>query len=469
MSFKIAEKKMYILIATITLMLLYNIVLNTVFVGDYNAWMQLFAGIIILLYIYDIFVMSVQRIGILSLPFFFITLSYVFHLGQVFLNAFFADYTYISSNYLTIYTVELTKEALLFSLNVIQIVLIGIIMSSNNKNPKKKKMLCFNIISPRQMKFMGWVVCLITVPLKIAYTLTAISIVQNDSYLASIVAGYSGVYIQFANFCVIGFVLLLLAYSDNVIKASLVLCAEMIFLLWTMMSGGRIYAVVSIIILCYCYFSNVKKINIKNVIVLLILCWFFLQGITVITQLRMTNEFTLNTILEEMMNPSNNFILRLLDEFGGTQYTVIVTLAEVPDYIDYHMGQSYIKAWALAGVNIGGGLEQIQKDVQYTYLFSRRYSFGGTYIGELYYNFGYFAYVFAPFVGLIVAKLSNSIDYYLKNKEYVNFSLLVMPMWATLQWVRGYFDGFSRATIWGAAFIILIYSIARRIKTIRER
>lgn len=466
MSLKITKKKLYIIVATITIMLVYNTVLNIVFAGNYHEWMQLLAVVIVLLYIYDIFIMSIEKIKILSLVFFFITLSYVFHFGQVFLNAFFTDYTYISSNYLTIYTKELTKEALLFSLNIIQIVNSGVIIFNNNKSYEKRKLLHFNNISPRQMKFMGWIICLLTVPFKVIYTLTAITIVQNESYLESAVAGYSGVFIQIGNFCIIGFVLLLLSYSNNIKRATIILCGELVFFLWTMMSGGRIYAVVGIIILCYCYFLIVKKVNFKNFIFLMLLGYLFLQVITIITELRMTTNFNVVTLMAELINPSNNFILRLLDEFGATQYTVIVTLAEVPDYLEYYLGQSYVKAWALAGVNIGGILAQIKEEIQYTYLFSRQYSFGGSYIGELYYNFGYYAYVFAPFVGMFVAKLSNSVEFYLKNRQYINFSLLIMPMWATLQWVRGYFDGFSRATIWGAAFILVLYAVVRRIKEI---
>ena len=190
----------------------------------------------------------------------------------------------------------------------------------------------------------------------------------------------------------------------------------------------------------------------------------FLQLITTISFIRTTHEFNIPNLIQYAFNPSNNFLLKMLDEFGGTVGTVIFTFDEVPRYLDFHNGQSYIKAWMLVGFNINGILNQISKEISYTLLFSNRFHLGGSYIGELYYNFGLFSYAFAPLVGLFIGKISEMSDYCLENKLVIEFAVLVMPVYGAISWVRGYFDSFTRSFVWGTVFILFLYFVCRRIK-----
>ena len=117
----------------------------------------------------------------------------------------------------------------------------------------------------------------------------------------------------------------------------------------------------------------------------------------------------------------------------------------------------------LVGLNINGVLNQISKEIAYPVLFSRKFNLGGRYIGELYYNFGYFSYFFAPFVGVFIGKLSELSEYCLNNRLVVELALLVMPIYGSILWIRGYFDSFTRASVWGAIFILILYFICSRL------
>ena len=102
-------------------------------------------------------------------------------------------------------------------------------------------------------------------------------------------------------------------------------------------------------------------------------------------------------------------------------------------------------------------MDEVLSEVEYTRILQKQNSYGGSFIGELYYNFGYFGIAFAWLVGVFAQKISCMCDRYLYERRYIEYSLLIMPAYALLSWVRGYFDGFTRSTIWAAFIIIIVY------------
>lgn len=458
-------KKMKVLTAYIIFFILQNLFLCIILNQKFEIWIKFLSVFSVFLFLIDTIFFIILGKKIFSVGYIFVALSFLFHMGQVILHAFFKDYNYISADFIKIYPEQLTKSALLFSLNIIQIVTFFILLSTYSKIKRERMNSKFNKISNTQLKLVGWIMCIITVPMKFKYIKAAIDIVQDETYVSSTVEGFSGVYIQISNFCIIAFVILLFAYSYNKVMQKIILFSSCLFFVWSMLSGGRIYGVISILILLLCYIRiNDIKINFISITVMCFFMVVFLQLITTISFIRTTHEFNIPNLIQYAFNPSNNFLLKMLDEFGGTVGTVIFTFDEVPRYLDFHNGQSYIKAWMLVGFNINGILNQISKEISYTLLFSNRFHLGGSYIGELYYNFGFFSYAFAPLVGLFIGKISEMSDYCLENKLVIEFAVLVMPVYGAISWVRGYFDSFTRSFVWGTVFILFFYFVCRRIK-----
>ncbi len=451
-------------LAYILILILYNLILLFVPNDKFELWVKILAIFSIFHFLINTAFFVVFKKKLVSVAYVFVALSFLFHLGQVVLHAFFKGYNYISADFIKMYPEELTKNALLFSFNIIQIVSIFILLSTDTKEKKKSRKPRFNKINNLQLKMIGWIICIITVPMKYIYIRTAIRIVQDETYVRSTVEGFSGVYIQISNFSIIAFVILLFAYSYNKVIQKAILLFALLFFLWGMLSGGRIYSVISILILFLCYARiNCSKISFKSVLIIVAFAVLFLQLVTAITYVRTTHDFHITNLIQYAFQPSNNFLLKVLDEFGGTIGTVIFAFDEIPRNIEFHKGFSYIKSWMLVGLNINGVLNQISKEIAYPVLFSRKFNLGGSYIGELYYNFGYFSYFFAPFVGVFIGKLSELSEYCLNNRLVVELALLVMPIYGSILWIRGYFDSFTRASVWGAIFILILYFICSRL------
>lgn len=463
-----SKKRLYVLVWLGIVVLITNILLGVLFQTNFERWLNLLFVIIILSYILDIAVIKIVGFNIFSIIVFFITFSYLFHFGQVIVNVLEPNYKFIAYNYIRNVNEDIVRSSLTFCYNVIQMVVYGICCTSNKMRTKLKsrKKYCFMNLNSFQFKLMAWLFFILFGSMRIIYNLHAIKNVLLKRYTGLEGADFSGVYIQFSNFCVVGFIMLILAYSRQKRKARLIFVFEVLFMMWGMLTGGRIYSTISIVLICYCYFKAVERIKIKNAIVVICAGCLLLQVITAITTLRTTSNFNVESISQKIISTDNNFLLQMLDEFGGSVYTVEETIVEIPNTIQYHKGLSYIKAWLLVGVNMREGLlDETLNEVEYTRILQKQNSYGGSFIGELYYNFGYWGIVFAWWVGVLAQKISCMCDRYLYERRYIEYSLLIMPAYALLSWVRGYFDGFTRSTIWAALIIIIAYESFSKISS----
>lgn len=442
---------------TILLMTVGNSILYFCFDIDPKNWLELFTVLFIVAMIENVFVIRYAGYRLFCLATIFVILSYLFSFGQVVINVFFEDYVYVTSNFIQPLDGTI-KNSLMFCFNVIQCVVIGMLVISKNKVISDSSLKNIEKVAVRRL---GIIICILSVPIRLYYIYKLIIQTSLNGYKLAVVENVYGVYIQLSYFCIIGYVLLMLSYDSDKIKARAIFVVSLFLLGMELLSGGRIFAVISIIILLYCYLLCIDKPNARKLVLLFLVGALGLKILTVITVLRTTNDFNISTILNALLSSDSNFILSILDEFGSTFFTVYNTLREVPTILEYHCGLSYLKAWALVLPNFNGWLELWQKSIEYPVNFSLVYAYGGSYIGELYYNFGYMGILISPLVGLLIGMISNKVQYYLLSKMYCKLAYWIMPMFASLMWIRGYANVFTRSTIWA---IILIYVISRFMK-----
>ena len=425
---------------------------------NYITWIRYFSIIIILSIIIDFYFVYKSTNILISFAIIFIFLSYIFHLGQVILYAVNTNYEYSYGNYIATsnwYTID----SLIFSFIIIKILVNSVLYF--NIISTKKVVLCkrknFNI-SRKCLKYMGIIICLITVPMRTIYNINALIVTINQGYTNSLSMGYSGIYIQLSLFYIIGFVALILAYSNNKSLVRKIFLFEILFLIFSMLSGGRIYCVVSMIIIVYIYFNNIEKINYKTIIKYGLLCLIILQIITALATVRSLNELSVYKIIISIFDFENNIIYSILEEFGGTIYSVTRTIYQVPSKVDFGYGSSYILGLGNVLIDIWGGkLYQIVLMSKFTSNLINLSTHGGSYIGELYYNFGYFSYLITPFIGYLINHITVKIHKSFINKDYFKILIYIMPMFSIIIWVRGYFTDIIRGSIWGYCFIFFIY------------
>ncbi len=463
MNYMVRIKK--INIRVVAIQLVYLVVCNLIFGftrrGDYTHQLVILAILTIINIVLFLTFAVIKNYKIYSIGGLFILLSYIFHFGQVFTNVFSPGYRSTSTNFLLI-NHDANLQALKFAFNIITIISVFVLTSWNSKKPflETKNYLS---ISLNELRILAWIVFFVTTPFEVLYFFKLISTArQGGAYGLIYHISISGWQFQMGALSVLGFSLLICAYSEYKHISFTITAVACLFYCASMISGSRIYAVVSICIILYCYINFVKKITPMRMVIYIAIGIVFATALHSIMRLRMQGAMTIGSIIGHMKTLDNNIIVALLDEFGGTIYTVTVTIKEVPRYLSYNYGKSYVLSLATIGINIGGILDRVIKNVEYTTSFITKYTFGGSYIGELYYNFGYYAYIFAPLIGVFIGKISNAMNYYAEKRDYYRFSFFVMFMYGSLIWVRNYCNILARNIAWGAFLLVIIVHFIKK-------
>ena len=231
-----------------------------------------------------------------------------------------------------------------------------------------------------------------------------------------------------------------------------------------MLTGNRLFAVGAICVLFYCYKMLTKKTLLRQAIITLVIMYFVAGIVTSISHLRLNSVLTLSSILSDSFSNSNQTFLYILEEFGGTFKTPLMVMQQVPSYTDYSYGLTYIKSLITIIPNFNDSIRSIYQ--QSIYLFSLRgtAAMGGSYIGEMYFNFGYFSFVLAIPIGAVIGKLTDKADQLIMNRKYIEFSYYIMIVFGLYMWVRGYFTELIRGPIWAALLIYIVNSIIVSLK-----
>lgn len=457
------SKKSILVITIYVFLLINNNLVPQLFKEASYMWMLRFFAIESMislgLYFFSVWIKGKYFYSLSSL---FVVFSYLFHMGQVFLNAFFPHYRYSTANFLRI-NQDSNLETISFCLNIILIVSVFIIFSEEDPNERLKHRKKFET-TLIQKKMIAWIILLISFPLEVSYYNTILDATAAGlSYEKIYNLDFAGWFVQIASFTVLGFALLICAYSDDKKIATVLFFAGCSFYVYVMTSGSRIYAVVSICIMIYCYIHFVRKVTLGRLLVYCVFGIIFMTYLHSIMRLRQSGIMTIQGIIKYASTANNNVLLGFLDEFGGTIYTVIVARKEIPSIISFNCGRSYVYSLLTIGLNWGGILNKVNNNIEFTRLFSTRYAFGGSYIGELYYNFGVLSYAVAPLVGFCVGKVSYAMDYHARNKEFVEFGMCVMSMYSIIVWVRSYCNIFARNIGWSCLLIYVLYLFSKKV------
>lgn len=453
------------IVAYIFLCLLQNIVLR-IFDDEYayRTWLNLigiFALFNIVLVLYYQQKMSGLCINIASI---FIFLSYLFHFGQVFLLMIKPDYnTYIV---ISEYSSE-NVEGLMYSLNIILLISFFSIVFTKNGKKYKGCLIRIKEMQPIEMRKAGRLIIIFTLPL---FFYRIFISVNNTRIYGSYSAAYgvtvdlfSGVYGAIVSWLAIGFIFSLWACNNKKQSRRLYIFAMVVYML-SMLSGERMQATISICVISYCYFRDndykckTHDISFKNFLKLMSMCLLLIVLLNTIVNVR-DNGISLMSVTGYIFGGGTDFVINALAEFGGSIITVTAACREIPVNIPFNLGLSYLESLCLIGVNIGGLFNGILDNIAFTRSFVVRFSYGGSYIGELFYNFGQFGYLVAPMVGYIIGKLSVNMETLVRNKNYTKASYYIMVMYSLMSWVRGYANSLTRGIVWGAIMIFIVSNI----------
>ena len=280
------------------------------------------------------------------------------------------------------------------------------------------------------------------------------------------------VIVSYGSFSIIGMGALIVALKNDPGKQRIFFWLFFVYITIMMLGGKRSENVAYICILLLLYLkTQVKKLQLKNVLLYTVVAYLFLAILSTIvyarTYLDVRNaESLFDTFLFCLIE--KNPVISAMRDYGTTGYTAMCVLLKWLENFDPSHGMSYIGGFASVFPNVGDIFGSINRDSAFAFalqnnnmLDSRYFNIGGSLIGELFFNFGILGGIRGGVVvGLVIGIVSKKIDRYISNGIDYKVGYYIATASALLYWVREYFGGISREIVWS----VVIWWMVNRIR-----
>ena len=399
----------------------------------------------------------------------FLLFSYIFHVGQYFLFMFklTAD---IPFNIVSLSSYLEMAKALQFYILCQNSIFLGIVIVCLYF-PTKKLLSCKALILDDQKNILKIAVILILLGIfpKLYIDISKLKLFLDGGYLNTYAFKSFGFLNVIAHFVEYGILILLYYFSKNKKMSLLLLVAGIMLEIPIILSGNRGWAIICILMYLWLFFKNiiVFKFNIKsifNVVLILIVLWFLLSIVNFISDNRSFTFDSIKDLLKLYVPYMKKFPLTdILGEFGGTMISLIYIMRFVPVVSPHGCGVGYVAGLLNVFPNIGGFLSNFREEMVFVYALPPEVSFslGGSYIGELYYNFGYFSIFFALILGIVIGIIFNLLQQMEEENKSLVFPVCICIFATLLWWIRDYFSGIIREIVWVSIFIIIVNLILK--------
>lgn len=160
---------------------------------------------------------------------------------------------------------------------------------------------------------------------------------------------------------------------------------------------------------------------------------------------------------------SSNIICSVLQELGGTMVDTVLLVKSVPQKLNWGYGVSYIGAFIQFIPKLSSFFPELCKynsigDLLNNGIFEKGSGMGGSFIGELYLNFGWFAILVLPFFAKIVNAIEKNIRS--NNGSPLKKGISLYFAYAFFMYVRGNFSEFAVYARYLCYFLI-VYAICK--------
>ena len=401
---------------------------------------------------------------IFSLPQLFLIFSFIFHCGLLPLYTFKIKVKIPFDVINMVGQTTLIKACWFFIFSQLFLVL-GILFTDIFKIKNKTKINIDDMVQKKIVYKTGLYMFLIGIIPRLYIDSMQFLLYSQGNYLSIYELNVSGVFSVIAQFSTIGVMLIIIGKQDEKNIAKIILIMAILYQLINMIKGARQYQVATIICLVYLYINVIKKnkIKLKNVVIIAVLSYIGLVFIDYIGNIRASDTRNYFDFGKALLSGFNGKLLfNTLASFGGTMLSVCYSIISFPYYAKYNFGLSYIESFIPVFIpNVFGILNKFQTSFQFVKAFPLEFqgALGGSYLGELYYNFGFWGCIGTFIIGLVIGKVSKKIKLSIQKKNWMQLGIYIILLPTLIMWVRGYVSDFLRTFIWSVILIFIIYRI----------
>lgn len=405
-----------------------------------------------------IYVLHQQGYSYFSLPILFVTFTTIFHFGEALLLAFGRYDLFSYTNIDLARSMETYNLANLFTILVEAFTVFGITL----KTPQKQMLVCNDGIEEGvelDRSFLIGIVLFVVgiIPTYMNYSQQIKYIMAGNMYAGVRETVDLGPIGLLANFYQVGIFLMLIGSKNHKTRAKVILLLAVAFEAFCMLSGNRSSQILKIIALLFIYYRIIQKITPKKIVAFTIVGYFVVIILYFISAYRNANIADLSLLKSRFIEVATGEpLLELLAQLGSNLNVVALTLVSIPTYNNFNFGLTYVVSWCAIYPNTGGLLGNIPNMYAFLNYLDTKLPLGGSYIGELYFNFGWFGILFAIFIGMFVGWTSAKVESAIVQKKWIQLGPYMVLFYSLLWWVRDYFSGWIFRTVWCAIAVWLI-------------
>lgn len=387
----------------------------------------------------------------------FIVLTYVFHMGNLAVTQLFG----YENNYLYSLSKDVICTSIAFYMLCHLAVLIGMCSSVSKEyiNRSKDKF----IINRNGLLLTGMVCAILGAFPKLYVDYQRILAQQSTDYSTSVtISGQYGWMSIVAQFFYVGVLILIFLSKEHKIRARIILVLASICEVVSMMSGGRLNQVSFLLIMVCVYVMRVERPKMSQVIVLFILAYFLCVLLNTIADLREIGTIGLEDFRNAIVNSLDvkNHIFDLLSEAGGTFMSLGLAKENFPLYHGFVFGRSYIDSI----LSVIPAYERNIADINsliFIYSFPTNNWLGGSWLGEVYFNFSWTGCIFCYFIGRMLGKVENIFANDDKKNNFIGSLSVLAFMYPGIVWIRDYFYKFTTYIQVCAVVLVIAYILSR--------
>lgn len=285
--------------------------------------------------------------------------------------------------------------------------------------------------------------------------------IDFTQFFASLSEGYSGVYSLYipqpvhtvAFFCDIGLILALLNKHKN--YTFFLFYSVLLYKILMMTTGARQEKIAFLIVWIFIYFFVNQNFKIKNIVIPVLLFGVLIFTTYIIGETR--NNISSAKEVASIFN-LEKMIGDFLGEFGSALCTLEVPIERTGEIVDFGLGKSYIAGFFSIIPLLVSRIGNLSGETIFLSKFAGTRFLGGSFLGEAFYNFGWFG-LFVPFlVGFLFKRCVDIV----RNKALANtlkYILSIIIIICLILFIRGYFTDFIQKIVWVWAFVLITRKI----------
>lgn len=227
-----------------------------------------------------------------------------------------------------------------------------------------------------------------------------------------------------------------------------------------MSTGARQEKVAFLLVWIYTYFFILNKITLSKVFFLAVACVAGFMFISAIGMIRSSDTVSLGQTLTLIQSGTmTNVLGGALGEFGSAFDTLEVAVKYTPSMMDYGYGRSYLAGICSVIPLLVNQIPVLAETVTFVSQLPQNITFalGGSFLGELYYNFSWFGVLGTAVVGAFMFRLHTGIIIKSETESERAYqawcSILATAM---ILFIRGYFTDMVQKLVWTYWVICLI-------------